>query len=359
MRRQLKQVIFFIFYITSLVIAIPQITYADESIDTSGIGYNYRIIKPSNQVGDTGYFDLRMEPNQKQTVEVELYNITDKEMTIEMAVNSAKTNSNGVIEYGPTTIKNDPSLKYDIKDIVKVPEKVTIPPNDQTKISVEITMPEEKYDGHISGGIYLKRAETEEEKKANQKAKGVINKYAFLIGILLSESDTKVQPNLLFNKIYPDLTNYRNAFMVNFSNTEMNYVEGMSVDVQIFKKGSDEALYDSKKANYRMAPNSMIDFPVSLNGEEFEAGDYTGHILITAGERKWEWKEDFKVTKEDAEKYNAQDVSLVQERGINWKMIAIIVGVILLVLIIIFSMVRVFSKKKKKQRNKKSLKKKT
>lgn len=102
-----------------------------------------------------------------------------------------------------------------------------------------------------------------------------------------------------------------------------------------------------------MAPNSVIDFPVNLNGEMIVAGDYTGHIVVTSGDKKWEWKEDFTVTQDDADKYNAQDVSLVQDRGINWKLIALIVGGVLGMLLIIYLAVRSVSKKKKKGKNKK------
>ncbi|WP_430602835.1 hypothetical protein IGJ02_000144 [Enterococcus sp. DIV0724b] len=354
MKYYFKQSIFFILYISCLAFIIPQTTYAKE--ESPGIGYSYKIIKPKNQVGSAGYFDLRMTPEQKQTVEVELYNMTDKELSVDMSINSAKTNSNGVIEYGPTKIENDPSLKYDIKDIVKVPEKVSLAPKETKRVAVEIAMPKEKYDGYISGGIYLQKSETEEEKKAAAATKGVVNKYVFIIGMLLSESDTTLQPNLSFNKISAGLTNYRNAFLVNFSNTKATYVEGMTVDTQILKKGSDEVLYETKKENYRMAPNSSMTFPVQLNGESFVAGDYVGHILVTAGDKKWEWQEEFNITKENADKYNEEDVSLIQDRGINWKIIAAITGGILASLLGIYLLVNRLSNKKNKKKRKKKQK---
>lgn len=355
MNQKLKNSLFFLFYISCVLLFIPQTTYAQEG--DSGIGYSYKIIKPENQIGNAGYFDLRMTQEQKQTVEIELYNMTDQELSVDLSVNSAKTNSNGVIEYGPTKLETDPSLKYDLKDLVKVQEKVTLAPKATQKIPVEITMPKEKYDGTISGGIYLQKSETEAEKKADNSMKGVVNKYAFIVGMLLTESDAKIQPDLTFNKIYAGLTNYRNTFLVNFSNTQATYVEGMTVDAQIFKKGTDDVLYESKKENYRMAPNSAMTFPINLNGEAIVAGDYEGHILVTAGDKKWEWREAFTVTRKDAEKYNAEDVSLIQDRGINWQMIALIAGGILILFLGIYLITRMVSKRKKKNNKKKKNKK--
>lgn len=354
MTNYFKRGLYFLLYISCLLLIIPQTTYAED--DLGEIGYSYKVIKPDNQISNAGYFDLRMTPEQKQTVEIELSNMTDQELGVDMSIHGAKTNSNGVIEYGPSKIKNDPSLKYDIADIVKVPENVTLAPNETKNVPVEITMPSEQFDGYISGGIYLQKTETEAEKKANENAKGVVNKYAFIVGLLLSETDTKLQPDLTFNKIYAGSSNYRNAFMVDFSNTVATYVEGMTVDTRIYKKGSDEVLYESKKENYRMAPNTSMIFPVNLNGEEFEAGDYEGHIIVTAGDKKWEWKEGFTITQKEANKYNAEDVSLIQDRGINWQMIAMIAGGILVALLIIYLVVRSVSKKKAKK--KKSMKKK-
>lgn len=349
-----------LFYIVCLF-GFAQIGQAKEgkadANDLKAGGFNYKVIKPENQIGTTGYFDLRMTPGQKQTVQIELYNISDLEVVVGVSLNSAKTNPNGVLEYGPAKIANDKSLKYDFKDIVKGPKEVKLAPGATGVIDLEISMPEEQFDGYISGGIQLQRVQTEAEKKELKKTQGVINNYAFLVGMLLSETDTEVQPDLTFNKIYAGLTNYRNAIFVNFSNTKMGYMENMTVDMQVMKKGSDEVLYDTKKAEMRMAPNSMIDFPLNLNGELMEAGDYTGHILVTSGNQKWEWKEDFKITQEEADKYNGQDVTLVQERGINWLMIGGIVGGALLVLGAIYAAVHFTSKKKKKQKKSKNVKK--
>ncbi|MEI5993781.1 DUF916 and DUF3324 domain-containing protein [Candidatus Enterococcus mansonii] len=353
MKQQSKPAFFLLIYIICTLFVIPQETYANEQPSPADIGFSYYVRKPENQHSDAGYFDLRMTPSQKQTVNLEVFNDSDRELTIELALNSAKTNSNGVVEYGPTEIKNDPSLKYDVKDIVKVPSEVKVAAHSSVMVPVEITMPAERFNGYISGGIQLKQKETEEQKKASEKSKGVVNKYAFLVGILLSETDEIVQPDLSFNKISAGLTNYRNAFLLNFSNTQMNYVEKMSVDVKVYKKGSDEVLYETKKANYRMAPNSMIDFPINLNGEPFEAGNYTSHILVTTDDKKWEWKEDFEVTNDEADKYNGQDVSLIQERGVNWKLIALIVSVVFILFIAVFSFVRYTANKKKKKNKKK------
>ncbi|WP_348921137.1 DUF916 and DUF3324 domain-containing protein [Enterococcus rotai] len=349
---------FLLFYIGLVEQASAMKVFADEtnSSDVTPEGtskFYYKVIKPTNQKSNAGYFDLLMTPNQKQIIQLEFSNYSDVQIGIELGLNSAKTNSNGVIEYGPSELKKDKSLKYDFTEIVKGPKNIILEPKETKTADFEIIMPAEKYDGVISGGIYIQQMESEADKEASKKAKGIQNRYAYLVGVLLSETDTTIQPNLGFNSIRAGLQNYRNSILVNFSNTEMVYLENMTVEAQIMKDGSDEVLYDTKKANLRMAPNTMINFPISMNGDRMEAGDYVGHILVTSEDKKWEWREKFKITNEEADKYNKKDVSLIQDKSINWVLIAGIIIGVLIILFGVFLIVSKVSKGNKKKNNKK------
>jgi len=326
--------------------------YAEDANSKKDMGgFNFEVIHPENQVDKkTGYFDLKMTPGQKQVVQIKLTNPSDIETTISVKLNGAKSNSNGVIEYGPTVIENDASLKYDFVDIVKGPDEVKIPPKGEKTIDLDITMPESSYDGIITGGIEMQNITNEEQKP---QSGSILNKYAYLVGMILKETDTEVKPELSLNKVYANQKNYRNTVFVNFSNTQATFIEDMTVDVQVSGKGSDQVLYDTKKAAMRMAPNSMLDFPVSMQGERMVAGDYSAHIIVTAGADRWEWDQDFTITDEEADKFNAEDVSLLQESKINWTFIAGIVGGLFVLVIVTFFIVRKVGKKTKKKKRKK------
>lgn len=334
--------------ILSLVsLFFPMIGFANEANPTDAGGFSFEVIQPENQRNkEVAYFDLLMEPSKKQTVQIKMNNSSDQEITVDVSLNSSKTNSNGVIEYGPSKIKKDASLIHDFTDIVKAPEKVTIPANSTKLVDFTITMPEKSFEGYIAGGIQLQQADSgvAEETETGM----VINKFAYLVGVLLSESDSKdLEPNMQLNKVYPELQNYRNAVFVNFSNVKPVYAEDMTVSVQIMRKSSETILYETKKSNMRMAPNSMIDFPVSLNGEKMAPGDYRAKILVTtATGGKWQWDEAFEITDQEADQFNAADLSLVQAGEINWLLIASIVGGVLVIAILIFILV---ARNKKKQ----------
>jgi len=317
--------------------------------------FTYEVVFPENQHSDQGYFDLRMTPSQKQTVQIKLINMSkDAPVTIDVKRNTVKTNSNGVLEYGPNTIKLDKSAAIDFDSLVSVPESVTLAAGETKNLDIEIQMPEQSFDGVVAGGIQLEKKDTDEDKKKQNKETGVVNKYAFLVGVLLTETDANVEPEITFNSIYPDLSNYRNAIFVNFSNTQRTFIGDLSVEFEVRKKGSSTVLYDTKKTDMKMAPTSMMNFPLLLNGNEMQPGDYTGHVVVTSGDKRWEWEEDFEITKEQAEKFNKQDVSLVQDKGLNWKMILLIVGGVLILVIVILVIIYLY--KNRKNKNKKIVK---
>lgn len=55
---------------------------------------------PENQIDkNQTYFDLKMQPGQKQTIQVQMKNDTNKEVVVESFANTAITNSNGITDY--------------------------------------------------------------------------------------------------------------------------------------------------------------------------------------------------------------------------------------------------------------------
>lgn len=357
MKKKLIYIATIVFIAAFSLVSLSSVNYAEESSESGGAtGFIYEIKKPENQRGDAGYFDLRMQTGQQQTVQILLKNPSDKEITVEANLNGAKTNMNGVIEYGPTNLKNDASLKYDFIDIVKAPETVTIPANSEKNLDIAISMPETSLDGKIVGGIQLKKTDSEED-KAQQKGANVVNKYAYVIAMVLSENDNEVKPELELNNVYPGQANYRNVVYADISNIKANFLDNLSIEAQIMTDKNDEVLYETKKASMRMAPNTNITFPISMAGEKMVAGKYRAHILATSGDQKWEWTEEFDITNEEADKFNREDLGLVQEKGLNWPLIVGIAAGIFVLILVVFLIIRAVRKKreeaKKAERRKK------
>ncbi|GGC76894.1 DUF916 and DUF3324 domain-containing protein [Enterococcus wangshanyuanii] len=321
---------------------------AEEENSAGATGFTYSISFPDNQIDkELGYYKLKMTPGQEQQLSIMLSNPSAEKVVIDVKLNGAKTNQNGVIEYGESAIKNDPSLKFNFIDLVEGPKSVELAPGETKSLELTVKMPETEYDGVIAGGIQLMRAG--QEATTNSGGSKIINQYAYVIGVLLQENEAVIQPDLSLNSVKAGQNNYRNAIFINYSNTKAAYLNDMTAEVQITEKGKETVLYERKQTAMRMAPNSFIDFPVSMNGERMIPGDYEADILITSGDKKWAWKQAFKITDEDANKFNERDVGLVQEKSLDWKLILLLVAAFLIGIFLLFLVVHFFRKKKHKK----------
>ncbi|GGC90812.1 DUF916 and DUF3324 domain-containing protein [Enterococcus wangshanyuanii] len=328
--------------------------YADDSSEAAddvagATGFTYSLNFPENQMEDNiGYYKLKMNKGQEQTITLTLSNPSAEKITVNIGLNGAVTNQNGVIEYGDSEIENDASLQFDFEDIVSGPETVDLAAGETKTVEIKIKMPETGTKGVIAGGIQLMKAD-QDGNVSNEGGSRIINQYAYIIGLLLQESDQDLTPDLKLNKVFAGQNNYRNAIFVDFSNVIPAFLNDMTVETQINAKGNEAVLYERKQTAMRMAPNSFIQFPISMNGESMVSGTYIANILVTSGDQKWAWKEEFEITQEDADKFNERDVGLVQEKGFNWQLIVMIVGAVLALGGVVYGLIVFLRKKQQKK----------
>jgi hypothetical protein len=72
----------------------PTVTHAAD------VGYDVQAVIPENQVDKTkSFFDLRMQPDQKQTISVRINNTSDQDSEYKVTINQAYTSDQGFIDY--------------------------------------------------------------------------------------------------------------------------------------------------------------------------------------------------------------------------------------------------------------------
>ncbi|MGG0175574.1 DUF916 and DUF3324 domain-containing protein [Gottfriedia acidiceleris] len=275
---------------------IPLSVKAENNID-----FSVKAIIPTNQIDHLkSYFDLKMSPGQKQDLKIEVFNNSKKEETIQGNITFATTNDNGLIDYSESNSKDaDESLKYPLTSLINVPQKeVVIPPGKSKVVTFSITMPKDEYKGVILGAAHFKKKIEETEKSSKSESINIKNEYAYVVGIKLSENTKEVEPDLHLLDIKPKLVNYRTTIAPTIQNSESTIVKDMSIDAQIFKKGSNKVLYSSKKTEMSMAPNSNFDYAIDLNNNPIEPGTYRLKMKAIIGTQVWEWDELFTIGKE-------------------------------------------------------------
>ncbi|EAE8347168.1 DUF916 and DUF3324 domain-containing protein [Listeria monocytogenes] len=294
--------------------------------------FSVKAILPENQASGATYFDLQMSPKQKQEIKVELNNHGKEEITIKCVANTAVTNEMGYVDYSIQNTKPDTTLKYPFSQIVKESEtEVTLKPNESKTWSATIQMPTESYDGIILGGFHFQEKKSEDTKQeSNQKNVQIKNEYAYVIGVKLTETPTKVKSEIELNKVKPTTRNYRNVVEVNLQNTKAALIGGLGIEAKIYKEGSNKVLHESKRTELSMAPNSNFNYSIDWENQELKPGKYKLHLVAKNADDKWEWTKEFTITSDEAKKAN--NVALGLEKDYTWMYIA--GGGLLLILII-------------------------
>lgn len=297
----------------------------------SELNFSVNAVIPDNQIDkEKSYFDLKVTPGEKQKLKVKLRNTTDKEIVINPHIQSAKTNKNGVIDYTPNKIKKDDTLKIAMEDVAKVPEEVTVPPQSEKDLTIEVTVPKDKFDGVILGGIYLKEDTSKNKEEDKEKDVAIKNEYSYVVALQMRQNDNKVKPMLHMNEVNPETQNARNVIVANIQNSEPMIISKLKIDATVNKKGSKDNLAILKKENLQVAPNSNFNIAVPLEGEKLEAGTYILNMKAESAGKEWQFKKEFSISADKATTMNEKDVTLEKETP---TMLYIFLGVAFLIVI--------------------------
>lgn len=299
------------------------------------------------------YFDIKVNKGEEQELEVTLKNHTKKAVIVETTFNRATTNVNGIVEYGKGKFKEDSSLIHNIEDIVTVDKpEVKIEPNVDQVVKLKIKAPKEDFPGILASGITFKEKSEDEETEKGQ-GMAIKNEYAYVIALVMhgNVEQKDIPSELLLNRVEAGQVNVRNVIFANLQNPKAKYLNKLAIEAKIYKKNSDKVVYSNEKEQLQMAPNSNFDYPIHLEGKKLEAGKYTLKLHATSKDDEWNLEKDFTITKEEAKKYNKQDVTIKEDY--TWWYVAGGIIALLLLQLIIFLIVS----KRKKDKEKKKVKK--
>ncbi|WP_353626373.1 DUF3324 domain-containing protein [Bacillus sp. JCM 19041] len=127
--------------------------------------------------------------------------------------------------------------------------------------------------------------------------------------MVLQQNENSLQPTLNMLDVFPNQLNARNVIQATLQNPEAMYVNQLAVDA-VVKNESGEAVFEASQDMMQMAPNSQFDFPISLNGQPLEPGDYRLELTATAMGEEWKWDEAFSIEADEASALNESDVSI-------------------------------------------------
>lgn len=339
-----------------LLAAAPMTVLAADAV-SGGIGFYVRAVIPENQIDDSlSYFDLRMEPGQKQTLEIEIINEGDTTLDLSLDAISASTNRNGVIDYKTPDIR-DESLEHPFAGLTALEEEtVQVAPNSTRTVRFTVDMPQAGYDGVILGGILLTKEgdETPSTVVTGEGSGGgaaIQNIYSYVIGVKLTETDAPVAPDFELVSAEAGVVNYDAAVVHGIRNKEAAIVKGMTLDVEVYRDGETEPVARYQKDDVDMAPNSLMELGVTLGQNAggtggdgtLEPGDYTSHVTLEYEGETWSFTKTFRVGREVADEVNGQTVPTTvpeQTGGFPLWIILLVAGLLLVIILLLVLLLR-------------------
>lgn len=298
---------------------------------------------PDSQVaGSSSYFDLNLEPGKTEHLALKLQNASSDSIRVQVTPHTAYTNVHGVVEYGQDAKEPDPSLSHSLDKLIDPSGIIELAGNETKTISVPLHMPKESFEGFLAGGLRVSEVkEQEDEETPEGEGVAIKNEFAYVIGVVVSNSRNSVQPDLELLDVFADQLNYRNVISANLQNFTPAFVNQLAVEATVQRAGEDDILYKASEEMMQMAPNSNFHFPISLGGDRFQAGEYVLKLKATSGEEEWTWERNFTIETEEARSFNRADVTI--DTTINWWMI----GAICLLLLLVVILLSLFIKQKK------------
>ena len=258
--------------------------------DEPSVSFSVRPILPENQErAESTFFDLRMEPGQEQTIEIELLNHTDETILIAATLSTATTNEHGFAEYQLSLKCPDSTLPYRMEDIITVDPYVELKANESYRLPIHIEMPCCRYDGVWAGGLELRRIE---EDKA--PIGGIRNTYSYLTVILLHQG-ASVNPEVISHKTQVEIQENVGIFTTNFQNTQAGFTGLLGIETQIINQNTGELVYQSIRGGMQMVPHSNFDYRKQIEVENFAEGMYTLRHILESNEMSWEFEEELQV----------------------------------------------------------------
>ena len=291
------------------------------------LAFSVQPVLPTQQVNKkVTYFDLKLAPKQQTTLSVNVHNNKSTPLHLKAGLAQATTNLNGVVEYSANKEQLDKHVPAKFAQAVALPDKpITIAPNADDQVQIQVTMPKRAFKGQLAGGLTLSDADFGKQAATGKKqAVAINNRYQFVVAIVLRNNQRTVTPKLSLDSAKMGQINARNVVSGAIHNETATFVNQLKVTGQVQKAGSTDVLYTTKQVNYQLAPNAIMQFPVWLKERPLVAGKYKLRVTASAQKQHWQFSRNFTVTAAKAKHLNGSSVEVKPDN--TWRNAAIGAG---------------------------------
>lgn len=288
---------------------------------------------PENQIDDgKTYFDLRMQPEQKQDIFFDIVNTSYEKIKVKIALNDSYTNAMGQVDYYGVG-KNDNIEKISINDLAKLSaNEVNIGANKKAKIKVSLTMPPEEFDGEVIGGIVATKAP---DSSIENQSININNIYNYVLGIRITENDNIIEPEFKLNKVSFDLVNARPALVHEIQNIKPVLFNDAKLNIKIYEKNNSKVIYSYEQELLKMAPASTMEHVLYLDENIFSSGSYRTEVEICDENQIWTLTKNFEVTDNALSNVYKNSVGIEKSEVANRHILIVVLLILTIILTVL------------------------
>lgn len=229
--------------------------------------FTLKPILPRNQINNSSYFDLKMQPKQQETVNIQVFNMSSKDMTYQVAINPAQNSNRGQISYF-AKIENK-HLRHSMKNLITYPDKIVVKAQSSQKVPITIKMPAKEYDGEVLMGVNVRPVVKATENK-------ITSQYGYVIGLRLTENDHPVKRHI---KITHVKVSTPKKILIGVKNPVFEAMGHVKYRVKVMNH-AEKAVYTKTFSEKQLAPQSTYQLPLNLK-KALTSGTYYVNLTIT------------------------------------------------------------------------------
>lgn len=298
----LFSIIFFVLFFTN------NIAYASSSDEETAGGFTIEGISNNNQIDKSvSYFYLHEDPGSKDEIKLKLSNSSDKEKILKIKVVDANTNSNGIVDYTGELINNN-ILKDPLTKILNPTDKEeVVPANSTLETNLKISMPSQRLQGVIVGGITV----TERQKNGDNKEGKVSNDYSYTIGIVLTNEkkvDLFKNISVELESVKPELFAGKKVIQANILNPNPYIFSKAEVKGAVYNEDGKTKIKENSLNNVSIAPYSALPFQIDWQKDNLKPGTYIFKGSVKTEENTWDFEKKFEIKNTEAKKINEESV---------------------------------------------------
>lgn len=230
------------------------------------------IITENQQEGVNSYISLNIEDLDTQTIQFEVSNISNEQITLDIIPLNALTSSNGGIQYIPEKKQNTSTLTKDIylTDLIEMPTSISLESNETKTITGTIALSklEDSFYDLLGGVGFQVNSDNIEYKDGGTFS--INNKYQTVIGVNL-HYDTKsysLEKSIDLKRSYIEQlpTYYQVMLPITFNNQNILY--DAAIEYQV-KDSENNTLFENSKVPFNVAPHSEAHLALPWESSTF------------------------------------------------------------------------------------------